>query len=913
MNYLNSSPAKSHWHRHCRLHALLLICLSMFAAIASGADDPLGDATPSILERGHELALRGSYIAAIDLFSLVDGIDKEEAAIAASRAHMLIGQHEQAMRVCEEAISDYASTPLLSTQLAEVKRATGQSAEALEILQAVMAGNSEPPVRTLVQYGSLLQLLGRKQESYTPLNAAAARYQTGMVFDSEEVGMVALAHWLLDQFHDANTLFSEAVRSNPQNLEAQVLWGDLFQDKFNNADAQISYNKVLEINRRYVPALTGMAQITDPERTLQRALEINSRYVPALEVYGILLMRNDKEEQAREFLDEALRNNPESIKALSTLAAQAALKEQMAEYARLEQLVNDFSPDNAAFYAEIADAFGNSYRFKEAVEYARKSIAADPRYWKGHTLLGSNLVRLGEEDEGKYHLELAFENDPFNVLTSNLLKVFDTLETYATLESEHFRVNMSHRDASILWPYLEPLLEESWDRLTARYGYEPEVPVILQIFERSEDFAVRSVGLPDIGPLVGICFGKVVTLISPDTLSANWQEIVWHELVHVWTLQMTGNRMPRWVSEGVSTWEEREARPEWGRRQGMELVRAVREGKLLPVGSLNKGFSGASSNADLGFAYFQSYLVVDYIAKEFGFPKLLDLVKEYAHIREEDEMFRNVFGQSLEEFDAGFRLWIDQRVADINVYVHYEDAPDEGAGHGHGVRENSSAVLAELYNNASLKQHMRQRIQTEPRDFQAHLQLGVVLFKEQSYQDAEMHLQIAHELLPDYSGYPSPPLVLSQLYEKQGNRAGMLEQLKIMLGNQQHDYDSAMVLANVALERGDLEEAQYYIARALAVNPYKLDVHRSAAALALAGGNTADAVREHQILVNLDVNDPVEARTDLAQAYLSNGQSQEARRNILRALEVAPTYQRAQRVLLESIEADGSTERTDRQ
>ena len=63
----------------------------------------------------------------------------------------------------------------------------------------------------------------------------------------------------------------------------------------------------------------------------------------------------------------------------------------------------------------------------------------------------------------------------------------------------------------------------------------------------SEDFAVRSVGLPDIGPLVGIWFGKVVTLISPDALTANWQEIAWHEFMHVITLQMTDNRMPRWL------------------------------------------------------------------------------------------------------------------------------------------------------------------------------------------------------------------------------------------------------------------------------------------------------------------------------------------------------------------------------
>lgn len=134
-------------------------------------------------------------------------------------------------------------------------------------------------------------------------------------------------------------------------------------------------------------------------------------------------------------------------------------------------------------------------------------------------------------------------------MTSNMLKVFDTLEEYATLRTEHFEVRMSQSDAVVLWPYMAPLIEENWATLTEKYGFEPEAPVLIEIFDRTEDFAVRSVGLPDIGPLVGICFGKVVTLISPATLDANWQEILWHELVHVFTLQMTNNRMPRWLSE----------------------------------------------------------------------------------------------------------------------------------------------------------------------------------------------------------------------------------------------------------------------------------------------------------------------------------------------------------------------------
>jgi Tfp pilus assembly protein PilF len=414
---------------------------------------------------------------------------------------------------------------------------------------------------------------------------------------------------------------------------------------------------------------------------------------------------------------------------------------------------------------------------------------------------------------------------------------------------------------------------------------------------------VRSVGLPDIGPLVGICFGKVITLISPDTLTANWQEIVWHEFMHVITLQMTQNRMPRWLSEGISVWEESEGRSYWGRRQGLDLVRAVEDNKLLPVANLNAGFSGAQTNADLGFAYFQSYLVVDYITDTFGFDKLAELVGQYAEIKEENQMFIEVFEQDLEEFNDGFIDWIVGRVEEIDVYVHSEDQPDEGEGHGHGIRENSSAVLAELYNNASLKQHMRARIEAQPRDFQAHLQLGIVLFKEENFEEAKQHLQHAYDILPSYAGYPSPELVLSQIYEREGNREAQLGQLKILLQNQQHDFGAAMILAEAAIEAGNIDEADYYLDRALQIDPYRIDVHQLKARYAELIGDPALAVTEYEVLVKLDFNDPVEAQTNLAQAYLNNGQLDDARRNVLSALEIAPSYRRAQEILLQSVDS----------
>jgi tetratricopeptide (TPR) repeat protein len=890
---------------HIKKDFLLVFCVLVvpFSVFGQGNQTNTGEAP---LLRGEQLLLSGSYAAASDVFQMADGLDRNDGLVGASKAFFMMGNFREAMRVLEEAIedNDYARFPILSTQLAEVKRSIGQSQEALFILEEVVQGMDTPPVRTLVQYGSLLKFVGQKQASYQFLDQAVQQYNNGLVFSSEDVGMVALASWLMDNFHDANSLFNESIRANPNNLEAHVLWGDLFLEKYNASDAERSYQEALEINSRYTPALVGIARVVGDERALQRALAINPNFVPALETYGQLLMMNSREDEAQDYFDQVLALNPESLKTLSTLAAGAALKEQSEEYERYRARVEAFSPNNPQFLGDIADAFGNNYLFEEAVEYARAAIEADPQYWQGYTLLGSNLIRLGVEEEGKASLEIGFENDPFNVMTSNMLKVFDTLEGYTTQESGHFKVHMSENDAHILWPYLEPLLEESWDTLTVKYGFEPEGPILIEIFENTEDFAVRSVGLPDIGPLVGICFGKVITLISPDTLSANWQEIVWHEFMHVITLQMTNNRMPRWLSEGISVWEEREGRSYWGRSQGLDLVRAASEDKLLHVAELNSGFSGARNSADLGFAYFQSYLVVDYISENYGFDKLVELVKQYAFIKEDSERFSEVFNLSLDEFDRGFRLWIDQRVEEINLYVHSEDMPDEGDGHGHGIRENSSAILAELYNNASLKQHMRSRIDENERDFQAHLQLGIVLFKEENFTEAKISLERAYALLPAYTGYPSPALVLSQIYEKEENREAQLQWLEILLENLQHDYDSAMILADAALEEGNFEKTAYYIDRAIQVDPYRSDVHELKALYADRINDSDLAVTEYEVLMRLEINDPVEAHTKLAEAYLRNGQAAKAKQNVLYALEIAPSFQRAQQVLLESVDRE---------
>jgi tetratricopeptide (TPR) repeat protein len=826
-----------------------------FLLILAGATLPLpsqtAGANDSTLIEANKHFQTGRYDEALALFQKAKGTDLVSGVIGASRTWAMTGQYAEAEGICRDTLKALPGEVRTTCQLAEILTLTGRSDEAMGILEPVVKGAAPPP-RCLVQYGKLLRMRGRRDEAVDTFERVVAFYHDGQVYDSEDLAMAAVASWALERFHDANRLFREALRTDPKNLEAQVLFAT--------------------------------------------ALEINGRFPAALESLAEISIEDDHFAAAKGYLEQMLKINPESLAARTMLAAIAYLEDDYGTYETIRKGVEQFSPGNGRFHARIGEICGRKYRFAEAVEMARLAVKTDPQQWHGYTILGMNLLRLGHESAGRAHLERAFDRDPFNVWTINMLRVLDVLARFETRRTAHFTVRMHASEADILWPYLKPLLEESWDTLTAKYGFTPEGPILVEVFREHEDFAVRTSGLPDIGPLVGVCFGRVITLDSPWALkpprSMNWQEIVWHEFTHVITLQMTRNRLPRWLSEGISVYEEHQGRPEWGRKQDMELLKAVQENRILPMKNLNEGFSKAESPEDLGFAYYQSSLVVEYIVETYGFDSLKGLITQYGTPKDAEDIFVTVFQDSLASFEQGFISWLHDKVSRLNVYV------PTGKPEAQGEPEPTDPE--------ALAETMRQRIEAQPRDFQAHFQLGIILYKHQDYDGAIKHLAMARDLLPEYGDMPNPRQVLAQIYEERGDQAAMLQELEALVTFQQHAFDASYKLAQAYREKDDYTKAAYFLERAIAVDPYHTDVHRLLARMAFEKADFARAIKEYKILVALEVTDPVEAYTDLAEAYLFGGKKRQAKGAALSALEIAPTFERAQSILLDALEPEGT-------
>src|SRR6185295_3147194 len=143
------------------------------------------------------------------------------------------------------------------------------------------------------------------------------------------------------------------------------------------------------------------------------------------------------------------------------------------------------------------------------------------------------------------------------------------------------------------------------------------------------DFAVRTLGLPGMVGALGVCFGRVVTMDSPRARPGEfqWEATLWHELAHVITIQMSNQRVPRWVTEGISVYEEALARPEWRRNQDLVFAQMLNAGEVIKLKDLNAAFQNPKL---ISMAYFQGALVVQHLHAKYGDDGLRKLVRVYA-------------------------------------------------------------------------------------------------------------------------------------------------------------------------------------------------------------------------------------------------------------------------------------------
>ena len=688
---------------------------------------------------------------------------------------------------------------------------------------------------------------------------------SGPIGDAER----AEIYWRLNEIGRANEAFRRAVAEDPDDAELRARWGMLFLTAHQAADAEALFEEALALDPNNLTALTGRAELLmdrfagPAQSAIARALTLDPMNARVRVLRARLLLENGDRDGAAGILLDLVAGPttpiPEQLDAMALLAA-------------ADHLSGIASPELASPWVaqalEINPRFGDIHavpayfyvitrRYREAVALLKKAVEVDPDHWDAHLALGTNLLRLNEMEAGHSHLETAYEGDAFNAETVNTLRLLDTLDGYDTYASDTLILRTHPDESAVLTVYVRQLVERAREEMAPRYGYRLERPVVLELYQHHDDFAVRTAGLPGIG-ILGATFGDVVVMDGPSAKPVeqwDWFSAVWHEIAHVVTLNATDNLVARWFSEGISVYEEQRFGPSPNASVPFEFLDAMSEGRLLGVADLDNGFMRPRYEGQIGVSYTQAGLLCTFIADHYenGLTRILEV---YATTTDTVVAIQEGLGIDPEELDDAFFNWL----AD-----HYGAAAESATEYRAAIRIADTAIDAE------------------------------------QWAEARAAAERALGLYPAYTGPGNARLRLARALEstddadREAARQALLGYFEIG-GRDPEALRQAVQLSEQAGDRKAAYAIQHVLTR---LEPLHVEHHTALGNLATALGRHEEALNEHQLALALDPHDLAGAHYQVAMTLNTLGRKEEATRALLKALEIAPRYPEGLQLLRE--------------
>jgi len=766
---------------------------------------------------------------------------------------------------------------------AAMARGRYPQAEALLRPVAVRAPSSD----AALELGLLQQLLGRA-DAKAILEKVAPLAETSD--DPIEVARAARALRALGRFHEANAAYRFATRGAPNDAAIETAFGDLFLEKYDKAEALKSYQMALQYDPRWTAALVGAARAladdNPPQASIfaKRALEVSPTSVDAQIFLASEAADANKHADARQALDKALAVNPSSLDAIALRAALSYIEDKPQEFEAEAAKALAIAPRFGEVYRIAGELAARNYRFDEAVELTRRALALDADNSHAQADLGSHLLRTGDEAGARIALEAAWKADPFSKLTKNQLDVMDKVDKYVTIRDGDVVMRLDSQEAPVLREYAMALAKQALSTLAARYEFTPRGPILIEIFPKHDDFAVRTLGLPGMSQALGVCFGRVVTMDSPRARPPGefqWEATLWHELAHVITLQMSNQRVPRWLTEGISVYEEKKARAEWGREMDVTFAGMLNRGETLTLKDLNSAFTNPKT---ISLAYYQASLLVEHIVNAYGDAGLRKLVRAYANGVDTDAALKAALNTDLDQMQVGF----DQTIERMFGTMRRAMAMPEGV---EGLAKMPAPMLKAIAD-------------ANPRSFPVQMALGSALRKAGQIDEAMQAFERAAALVPVAGGPGSAHEQLAAMALEKKDRARAMKELTALVAVDFNNVEAARQLAD--LLRQDGVESAATLApiyqRIAAIDPFDPEAHTMLGRFALERNEADAASREFRAVIALGPVDRAAAYTDLGESYFKGGKRADAKKQILAALEIAPGYERAQGLLLKLVE-----------
>lgn len=709
----------------------------------------------------------------------------------------------------------------------EYERSLALSEEAFE---------REQDYHALVDRGALLLELGRLDEARSSLRRVIAAYNRREIAggDGEAIFAVARAARLLGSARDANRAFEEAARLKPNDAAIELAWSELLFEAHAHDQARQKVERLLRRAPGSAEAHAMLAEIylaeAKPSRLAreeaERALECDPKNLRAQKILITLTINLRDEERALSQIERLEEQTHRSVLSLTLRGALAFLLDQHERFAAIEREVLEKNPRPARFYESIADLVELDHRYEEAAALSASAVAAIPEDARSLARLGMNLLRIGKEREGRAKLREAVKRDPFNRRAHHVLDLYERRidPSYTFLERPPFRLRVHQREAVIIERFVLPYLMSALRTLEARYGYKPEEPIQIEFYRDPKDASIRAAGVPDL-PFQAICFGRVITAVSPSVGGFNWGQILWHELAHVFHLQMSRGRAPRWLMEGLAERETMISPRAYQRPLAQRIHSFLAARAIPPLSEFDALFAEARVMDELIVSYGLSTLAVNFLEETFGIKRLAAMLRGFGEGRRFAELAQSELGLSAAALDARFEAHLEAIYRDraVRYEPDFEWYPS--------LEEFTEAAPAQ------------QKRAVQERDEPAIL--AAILFRDGRRVEAAARARQALEKNPDAL---DALFVQAKLSQRREQAAALFEALL----ERRESVGVRLDLARLYAETNELERARAQLVRALELDPERAETRLRMAQIASARGDHAAEVEALEELMALE-------------------------------------------------------------
>ena len=765
---------------------------------------------------------------------------------------------------------------------ARVLSQSGRYREAIVLLQTAVR---EFPMlfEARVRLSELLWTTGTPRRDLRDADAVADYWEAGDVRAKELLWLAKGLH-LTEYFKDANSIFYELREQYPDYAPALLGHAELFLEKEDEAQAGLAIERVLAVNPYHPDALVLSARMDlssdgNPKKALERAraaLSVNPKHVGALRVLAAAYVETEQYDAATEQLEAALALNPRDPETLAFRAALALLREDSRGFKRWMAKALNVNPRYAAGLHEAAELIVRVHRYREAVELDKKAIAIDPEFAPAWVGLGIGLSRLGQDTEANEALQKAFQLDSYNVRAYNMTRFFydGPVKEMFWHDVKPFRLRLHRREEGVLKPLVSTLVHEANETYKQKYAFTPKGPLHIEIFPEKSTFEIRTAGYPRLG-VHAVCFGHLITSRSPSEGTFNWGMVLWHELAHVWHIQMSQSRVPRWFTEGLAEYETASYRPEWRREMDEVLFSWFQGSRLKSIKEFNSMFIHADGLADVVVAYYYATQVVRFIVSEWGFEVIPEMLKSWGRKKSTDEVFTSVLKTTTAAFDKRLQTWLRD-----TYFARYRDATQAS-----DARDASEAELAYSRGLDALRSKKHKEAVTQLRMAldkggdgpELRFDLATAALRADDPSLARIHLKIACEQDPQSIRIHSRYLAT---LEALGDKDAAYVQRQKLATLREDDVKLSVLVALEAHQRQDKDVLIEFADRALDIAPFSRDVRVLTGWARLANGEAEDALREADLALSLpsETNNQLGAKLVQVEAFLVLGRHLEAKK-----------------------------------